>query len=90
MQYLVIYLVFINLIAFIAYRIDKKRSKKGIWRIKESTLLLFALIGGGIGSILGMQVYRHKTQKAKFKIGVPILIIVSVIMIWLIIKTLEL
>lgn len=86
MFYLVIYLILINLIALFMYRIDKTKAKSQTWRIKESTLLLLSLLGGGIGSILGMELFRHKTKKLKFKLGVPLLTILSVIILWLMVK----
>lgn len=78
MLYFLIYLIFINVVAFFMYGLDKSKAKKGKWRIKESTLLIFSLLGGGIGSLIGMKIHRHKTQKAKFTIGVPLLTIVFV------------
>lgn len=82
MEYLIAYLLLINVFSFFIYRLDKKKSEKGKWRIKESTLLLLSLLGGGIGSMFGMSIYRHKTKKSKFRIGVPVFTIISVIIIW--------
>ena len=59
-------LAIVNLIAFIAYGIDKRRAKKHRWRIPEITLIMFAAIGGGIGSLVGMFFWHHKTKKIKF------------------------
>ena len=61
--------------------IDKKKAKRGRWRIKESTLLFLALIGGSIGEIIGMHVFHHKTQKPKFFIGVPVIIVLQILLI---------
>lgn len=83
MIYLIGYLVIINIGSLFAFRIDKKRAKNGTWRIKESTLLILSLLGGGIGSMFGMSIYRHKTKKMKFRIGVPFLTLVSAVLIWL-------
>jgi uncharacterized membrane protein YsdA (DUF1294 family) len=55
----------LNLISFILYGADKAKAKKGSWRIKESTLLIASLLGA-FGAWIGMNVFRHKTQKAKF------------------------
>lgn len=76
-----IYLVTINLLAFLAMLIDKKKAEKGRWRIKEATLLTMALIGGSIGSIVGMYTFRHKTQKARFFIGIPVIIVLQILLI---------
>ncbi len=84
MKYLIIYLLFINIVSFFIYGLDKNKAKKGKWRIKESTLLFFSLLGGGLGSFLGMQIYRHKTQKMKFKFGVPFLTIVFLVILYLV------
>lgn len=55
--------------------IDKKRAKRGEWRISEATLWWLATIGGALGGFIGMRVYRHKTKHASFKLGFPILTI---------------
>lgn len=70
-QILLYYLLAINVAAFIVYGIDKRKAKKGQWRIPESTLLILAALGGSVGAWIGMTVWRHKTQHLKFKIGVP-------------------
>lgn len=63
------------------YGNDKKRAKKDEWRIPESTLIGVAFMGGGIGSYLGMKICRHKTKHWKFKICVPLSIILHVVAI---------
>lgn len=78
---LIIYLILINVIAFFAMFIDKKKAEKGKWRTKESTLLILALIGGSIGAIIGMYAFHHKTQKPRFFIGIPIIIILQILLI---------
>ncbi len=78
---IIIYLFIINLIAFLSMLIDKKKAKLGKWRIPENTLFLYAFLGGTIGSIIGMQVFRHKTKKAKFKYGMPALLILQILAI---------
>ena len=75
---ILIYLVIINLTAFLAMYIDKKRAKWGKWRIKESTLFTLVLLGGGIGGIVGMHTFRHKTKKMRFVIGFPAILIVEI------------
>ena len=83
-----IYLVTINLIAFLAMYIDKKKAKWGKWRIKESTLFTLVLLGGGIGGIAGMYTFRHKTKKTRFVIGFPAIFIIEIIcaIIFIVIK----
>ena len=63
-----IYLIIINLISFILYGLDKYKAIHNMWRIPEIVLILVSFLGGGIGSILGMIVFRHKTKKLSFKI----------------------
>ncbi len=67
-----IYLLIINIVTFAAYGIDKRRARLDKWRTPESTLLLLCFVGGGIGGLLGMKVFRHKTKHLKFQILVPL------------------
>lgn len=85
LEFMSIYLVAINLISFITMYIDKKKAKKGKWRISEWTLFMLVILGGGIGGIAGMKVFRHKTKKAKFYIGFPAIVILQIaLVIWII------
>lgn len=84
MRNIIIYVCVINVIAFLMYGLDKVKAKRRQWRIPESTLLGVAVIGGSIGAFLGMQIFRHKTKKPKFYIGVPAIFILQVIGIWVI------
>ena len=72
-----VYLALINLLTFVFYGVDKRRAKKGAWRISEKTLLLLPLLGGSIGGILGMQVFRHKTKHWYFQFGVPAVLVLQ-------------
>lgn len=74
-----IYILIINLISFLSMYIDKQKAKKNKWRIKESTLLILVAIGGWIGAPLGMYLFKHKTKKTKFVIGIPAIIITEVV-----------
>lgn len=69
--------VVMNIVGFLSMFIDKRRAIKQKWRIKESVLLAISFLGGGLGSWIGMYVFRHKTKHLKFVIGVPICFIVS-------------
>ena len=88
MKYIIIYVIAINLIAFLAMYIYKRRARNASWRIKESTLFTLVLLGGGIGGIAGMYTFRHKTKKMQFVIGFPAILIVEIvcIIIFLVIK----
>ena len=76
-----IYLIAINIIGFCATWIDKWKAKNNAWRIPENTLFGITALGGGIGTIAGMYTFRHKTQKAKFTIGMPAILILEIILI---------
>ena len=75
------YLIVINVVTFTVYGIDKLKAKQGSWRISETTLLILAVIGGSIGALLGMKVWRHKTMHKKFKYGLPLILIIQIILI---------
>lgn len=75
---IIIYLIIINVIGFLAMLIDKKKAQKGAWRIPEKTLFIITLLGGGIGTIAGMYIFRHKTKKLKFTIGFPTILITEI------------
>ena len=81
MKTFVIYLLFINVIAFFIYGIDKRRARKGQWRISENTLLGVALLGGSVGALFGMSVFHHKTRKKKFNVGVPMILVMQVVIL---------
>ena len=53
--------------------IDKRRAKRNLWRIPESTLMTIAALGGSFGALIGMNIFHHKTKKPLFSIGVPLL-----------------
>lgn len=77
------YLIIINIIAFYLYGVDKRKARKGKWRIPENTLLGVALIGGSLGALLGMYLFHHKTKHWKFKILVPLFLVLHVIICFL-------
>lgn len=67
----IVYLLLINAAGFCMMGIDKYRARKGLWRIKESALIMSAILGGGAGAYIGMQAFRHKTKHKKFTTGIP-------------------
>ena len=71
----IIYLLVMNLAAFMVYGLDKWKARCGKWRISEAVLLLFAAVGGALGSFMAMKMFRHKTKHFKFTIFVPIFLI---------------
>lgn len=78
---IVIYLILINLITFLAMYIDKRKAKKGKRRIPEKTLFILVGLGGGIGGILGMYLFRHKTKKTRFVVGFPAILIFEALVV---------
>lgn len=79
-----IYLVIINLIAFLLMAMDKSRARKHQWRIPEKTLFLSAILGGSIGAIAGMYTFHHKTKHWYFVIGMPAILIVQIaLIVWI-------
>ena len=85
---LLIYLLTINLVAFVLFGIDKWKAEKQKWRIPESTLLSFAALGGSIGAWIGMKVWHHKTLHKKFKYGVPAIFILQIALVgWFLYST---
>ena len=75
---LMIYLVIINLIAFLTFGADKRRARRDRRRVRESTLFLLAALGGSIGALLGMYVFRHKTRHWYFCVGIPAILILQI------------
>lgn len=83
-QILLIYFLIINAVGLFMMGIDKLRAKKQLWRVPEKTLFLVALLGGSIGTNVGMYVFRHKTKHWYFVIGMPLILIVQVVLgLWL-------
>ena len=75
------YLIIINIVTFLVYGIDKWKAKKSLWRVRENSLLMLAVLGGSIGAWLGMKVWHHKTQHKKFRYGIPAIIIIQLAVI---------
>lgn len=81
------YIIVINVIAFILYGIDKERAIKRRWRVSEKTLLGAAMLGGSLGAILGMYGFHHKTKHWRFRILVPLFLLLHIVIIlWMLFK----
>ena len=86
---ILIYVAVMSVIAFGAFGLDKYKAKADKWKTPEKTLFILAILGGGIGAFLGMQVFRHKTKHTQFVIGIPAIMIVQIALIaWLWLKVL--
>ena len=72
------YIAVINLVTFVMFAIDKSKSKSNSRRIPERTLLIISALGGSLGAMLAMHFVRHKTQHAKFKYGIPAMLIAHI------------
>lgn len=79
--YIISYLIVINLTGLVIMGVDKLKAKKRAWRIPESTLFVVALIGGSLGTTIGMHLFRHKTRHRYFLYGMPAILIVQVAII---------
>ena len=75
------YLIVVNFVAFVLYGVDKRRAIRKLWRIPESVLMGVAAIGGSVGALIGMLLFRHKTKHAKFTVGVPLILVIQVVAI---------
>lgn len=73
-----IYLIGINILTFLIYGADKWKARKDRWRIPEDTLIWLAIVGGSIGALLAMYLFRHKIRDRKFSLGVPVIIAVQI------------
>ena len=74
-----IYLFILNFTALVFMASDKRRAKKGRWRIAEKTLMGLAIFGGSIGICLGMHLFHHKTQKPLFRFGIPVILFLQIL-----------
>lgn len=81
------YLIFINILAFLLFGLDKYKAIKNKWRIKERDLILSAFFGGSIGALLGMIIFRHKIRRIKFIILIPLTLIINILLYVIFIET---
>ena len=79
-----IYLIVINILTFLIFGIDKWKARRGRWRIPEGTLIWMSIIGGSFGALLGMYLFHHKTQKRKFSLGIPAILLAQAILAYFI------
>ncbi len=87
LKYVILYVILINAFGLAIMALDKFKAEKGFWRVPEKTLFVVTLLGGGIGTIIGMYAFRHKTKKLKFTIGLPTILISEIaIIIYLLYK----
>ena len=84
-QLLGLYLLAVNAAAFCLMGADKRRARRGTWRVSEKALFLPAILGGALGGLLGMRVFHHKTRHWYFRFGFPLLLVLHLALgVWLI------
>lgn len=74
------YLILINVSSFFLMLADKQKARKKKWRIPEAVLMTFAVLGGSVGSLAGMYLFRHKTLHPKFTIGIPCILACQILL----------
>jgi uncharacterized membrane protein YsdA (DUF1294 family) len=78
---MIYYLIFINIVGMLSMYLDKYFAKNNMYRISENTLFLIAIMGGSVGSIIGMYRFRHKTKHKRFTMGLPIILIIQLFLL---------
>lgn len=89
MRVIYIYLAIVNIAAFIIMGIDKYKAHRHKWRISERSIFTVGLIGGGVGVLLGMGIFRHKTKHLKFTLGIPAVVILNIALFGYILQNLK-
>ena len=78
---MIYYLIFINIVGLLSMYLDKYFAKNNMYRISEKALFFIAIIGGSIGSIIGMYQFRHKTKHRQFTTGLPFIIFTQIMIL---------
>ena len=86
MKLILIYLLIINAAGFLFMLIDKYKARKKLWRIPEATLMSIAILGGSVGSLIGMYTVRHKTKHPKFTLGIPVILVLQIVAAYFLMK----
>ena len=82
MEYLIYYFVLLNILCFVLFGLDKWFSKNKKRRVRNRTLLGFSILGGSIGALFGMYLFRHKTQTWYYVYGIPVIFIIQIIIFY--------
>lgn len=84
---LAVWLAAINVVTLAVYGVDKRRARRGAWRVKERTLFVLPLLGGSVGALVGMRLFHHKTRHWYFVWGIPAILLAQVALaVWLLMK----
>ena len=78
MKLILMYLLIVNALGLLLMIVDKNRARKRLRRISENNLFTVAILGGSLGSIIGMQMVHHKTRHRKFTIGMPVILVCQI------------
>lgn len=78
-RFYLLWLCVMSLVSFLVMGSDKRRAKRGARRVPEARLFLLALLGGGVGGLLGMYAFRHKTRHLHFALGFPLIAAVQIL-----------
>ena len=79
LKVIICYFFLLNFVSFLFMASDKRKAKKGKWRIAEKTLFGLAIFGGSLGIYLGMHLLHHKTRKPMFRFGIPVILLLQII-----------
>lgn len=83
---IIIYICVINIIGFVIMGLDKSKAKKKLYRIPEKTFFIVSLIGGSVGTWIGMMLFRHKTKHWYFLVFIPLIFLAQVLLMFLMIN----
>lgn len=86
MKYLVFWCLALSLADFILMGVDKRRARRGVWRVPEKRFFVLAILGGAPGAVLGMWTFRHKTRHWYFRYGLPAILVLQAAAVWLIFR----
>lgn len=78
---IIFFFILVNVLSYLIMHVDKNNSRNGRKRISEASLLSMAFIGGSIGVLVAMYMLHHKTRKNKFRIGVPVILVLQILLI---------
>ncbi len=81
MKYLILYLLIINALSFLFMLVDKIKAIKHWWRIPEKVLLGICALGGSLGGLISMKLFRHKTLHPRFSIGIPVMLALHIVLL---------
>ena len=81
MKFMMIYLIMINILAFLMMKLDKYKARKHAWRVPEKSFFLLSIIGGSLGTWIGMYICHHKTRQWYFVVGIPIILSLQILLI---------